>query len=215
MNKKNYNFPHIKATKRSLLMRKVGEDNGINDADHVVCIVKNGKKIYCPYYSAWKGMLKRVYSKKYQAKHHTYIGTTVCKEWHTFSIFKKWMEAQDWRGNNLDKDVLFPRNKHYSAETCVFISYSLNNLLSGQYSKNTEFPQGVSYVKSRNKYLAQISINYKTINLGRYNTIIEASKAYIKAKLIEINRHIDMQVDQRIIDGLYRHIKILTVKETV
>ena len=39
-------------------------------------------------------------------------------------------------------------------------------------------PVGVSYDKKRNKWLSQIYLNKKKINLGRFNTIEEASNAY-------------------------------------
>ena len=39
-------------------------------------------------------------------------------------------------------------------------------------------PIGVCFDKSRNKYIAQITINSKHMNLGRYNTPEEASQAY-------------------------------------
>jgi hypothetical protein len=39
-------------------------------------------------------------------------------------------------------------------------------------------PIGVCFDKSRNKYMAQITINNKHKNLGRYNTPEEASQAY-------------------------------------
>ena len=102
---------------------------GINDADYVVQKWEtigyvNGKQKQkliwiCPYYSAWKSMLKRCYSSKYQDKRPTYKGCSVSDEWLTFSVFKVWMEKQDWEGKQLDKDLLFEGNKIYSADTCV------------------------------------------------------------------------------------------------
>ncbi len=38
-------------------------------------------------------------------------------------------------------------------------------------------------VKDGNKFVAYIRINNKTVNLGRFNTILEASSTYQKAKL--------------------------------
>jgi hypothetical protein len=46
-----------------------------------------------PYYLKWRNMLKRCYDPKTQANSPSYIGVTVCKEWHKFSNFKIWMEA--------------------------------------------------------------------------------------------------------------------------
>ncbi len=43
---------------------------------------------------------------------------------------------------------------------------------------------GTCYDKQRNKYSAQITVDYKNIALGRYTTELEAHKAYLKAKEI-------------------------------
>lgn len=44
--------------------------------------------------------------------------------------------------------------------------------------------KGYYYWKSRNKYVAQIMINYKKIHLGVFDNEYEAKKAYIEAKKI-------------------------------
>jgi hypothetical protein len=42
--------------------------------------------------------------------------------------------------------------------------------------------RGVCYDKRRNKWFSQITVNYKKISLGRFNTIEEASQKYLDAK---------------------------------
>lgn len=42
---------------------------------------------------------------------------------------------------------------------------------------------GVSFCRSRNKWLAQIGVNGKTINLGRYDSLIDAVAARIRADI--------------------------------
>jgi hypothetical protein len=42
--------------------------------------------------------------------------------------------------------------------------------------------KGYTYCKSRNKYVAQIMVDYKHIFLGRFNTKEEAIKVYLEAK---------------------------------
>lgn len=105
----------------------------INDADYKVRDNKwiNGKSVYvdkCKIYSFWASMLGRCYSEKFKDKQPTYHGCHVAKEWHLFSNFKAWMAAQDWQGNELDKDLL-GNGKIYSPDTCCFISKSLNNFI--------------------------------------------------------------------------------------
>ena len=48
---------------------------------------------------------------------------------------------------------------------------------------NTSGYKGVSWDKSRNKWLVSITVNYKKIHLGRYIDIKEAAKAYNNAVL--------------------------------
>ncbi len=111
---------------------------GTNDADYVVrqfeTIVVDGKQQQkrvrmCSFYRAWSGMLRRGYSAQYKEKHPTYKDVTVCKEWHLFSNFKKWMEEQPWEGMCLDKDLLVKGNKEYSPSTCAFVPNRVNTLL--------------------------------------------------------------------------------------
>lgn len=99
---------------------------GINDADYDTCV--NGS--VCPYYRKWADLLRRCYSKRFLEKRSSYKGCTVCKEWHTFSNFKRWMEKQDWEGKVLDKDLLSGDDKIYSPDTCVFLPSKINNFLS-------------------------------------------------------------------------------------
>lgn len=102
---------------------------GINDADYPVStyIFENGKKIQklCPFYAKWKDMLRRCYSSSY----HRANSGFVIEDWHRFSVFKAWMEKQDWEGNQLDKDILVVGNKLYSPETCAFIPKRINMLI--------------------------------------------------------------------------------------
>ena len=84
---------------------------GLNDANYTVNPVVSGKSYLCSIYSRWQGMLERCYSKKYQVLSKTYSECTVCEEWLTFSNFKTWMEQQDWKGKQLDKDIIKKGNK--------------------------------------------------------------------------------------------------------
>jgi hypothetical protein len=41
-------------------------------------------------YKVWTDMLKRVYSKKYHEIKPTYIGISLCEEWHNYQNFAEW-----------------------------------------------------------------------------------------------------------------------------
>jgi hypothetical protein len=88
--------------------RKKVSGKGINDMP--IGFTKN--KIYL----LWKGMLRRCYSSVHQRTHPSYIGASVCEEWLTLSNFVAWVESQDMEGKELDKDILCPGNKRYTAK---------------------------------------------------------------------------------------------------
>ena len=138
---------------------------GINDADYVVQRKetigyvggKRKRKLiwYCRYYSAWEHMLARCYSARWQEKYPTYAGCAVATEWLTFSNFKAWMEKQNWKGGQLDKDLLFEGNKLYSAETCVFVTQALNKFANERGNDRGEWLLGVNLDKRRCKFQAR------------------------------------------------------------
>lgn len=191
--------------------RKLVHGIGINDADYAVQPTVNGKQIKCPFYERWKEMLKRGYDPKYHKKNPTYIGVTVCEEWHYFMNFRKWMKKQNWEGLELDKDILYPNNKIYSPEMCVFVSTELNNLLTNSAAARGEYPQGVCLAKYCQKFRATINIHGKQTHIGYYNTSQEAYQAYLNAKISHIKTFYP-QVSPKIKQGLERHVELM-IKE--
>ena len=179
-------FPHYPVNARSLAKRKPIFGIGINDADYLTQPKINGKKVFCPFYARWMGMLGRCYSDAYHEKMPTYIGCTVVDEWLTFSVFRRWMDRQPWEGSQLDKDILIPGNKIYSAEACVFVSGEVNSLLLGRGARRGEYPQGVSLCRDTGRYLAGLMKYGKGNNLGRFDTPEEASEVYKAAKSAHI-----------------------------
>lgn len=172
---------------------------GINDANYKVNI--NGD--ICPYYRKWADMLKRCYSDKFQSTRPKYIGCTVCDEWLTFSNFKIWMIKQDWQGKHLDKDLLSLGNKVYSPDTCYFITSEINSLLCGIEKK------GCSFDKSRNKYIAKVSVSGRTVNLGRYKTEQEANEAHKIAKKDILIAAAKEQTDHRVKLALEKRARLI------
>ena len=60
-----------------------------------------------------------------------------------------------------------------------------NNLRNGTIRKNNKTGvKGVSYCKKRKKFVATIKVNYKTINLGRYDTLEEAKEKRKEAEIL-------------------------------
>jgi len=159
--------------------RKLVFGVGINDADYTTQYKNDeGKSVSCPYYRRWASILTRCYSKNHQAKYPTYIGCCISLEWIKFSNFKAWMIKQEWRGLDLDKDLLYQDNKMYSAETCIFIPQWLNSLTIDGAAGRGEFPIGVYYRKDNGKYRATCKVNGKLKHLGYFGTPEEAAAAY-------------------------------------
>lgn len=93
-------------------------------------------------YQIWLGMMKRCYSDKFQIRHPTYIGCTVCEDWHNFQNFAEWFDLNYIDGFELDKDIRIDGNKIYSPETCLFVSHSDNIIKAKAKTYNFLNPNG-------------------------------------------------------------------------
>lgn len=186
---------------------------GINDADYKVykssSEIVDGKRVRkvewrCPVYVTWTSMLARCYSDKVQSKSPTYKGCTVCDEWLTFSNFRAWMIKQDYRGKELDKDLLFKGNKVYSPETCVFVSRMVNLFMGDHGAKRGKYLIGVSWNKAKGKFVAQCCNPFlnKQENLGYFDTEKEAHEAWLKRKLELAHLLAAEQTDERVAKAL-------------
>lgn len=187
---------------------------GINDAEYVVQKWEtigyvNGKRKRrlvwrCPYYQTWKSMFERCYSVKYQERKPTYKGCIVSKEWLTFSNFRSWMEKQDWEGMQLDKDLLLEGNKVYSAETCVFVSSTVNKFTNNNGAKRGEWLIGVYWDKGAGKFrsLCCNPFTNKQENLGLFKCELEAHKTWLRRKLELAHELATIQADPRVAKAL-------------
>ena len=118
---------------------------GVNDADYQVRKKVNGESILCVFYKTWANMLTRCYNSKFHLKNKTYIGCSVCTEWHLFSNFKSWMETQNWQGRELHKDLLIKGNKVYSPQTCAFVDSMTNSFFLDCSASRGAWPIGVNF----------------------------------------------------------------------
>ena len=195
-------------------IRKLIYGVGVNDADYVVQKYEtigyvNGKRKQkliwiCPFYKTWTNMLKRCYSVKTQERQPTYKGCSVSDEWLTFSMFKNWMEKQDWQDNQLDKDLLFEGNKVYGSDTCVFVSGMVNGFTTDSGATRGEWSIGVYWNKGTNKFKSQCRNPFtkKTEYLGLFTCEQEAHQAWLKRKLELAKELAAIQTDPRIAEAL-------------
>ena len=198
---------------KKLSTRKLVYGVGINDADYVVqkkeTIEVNGKQKrrlvwICPYYQVWKSMLERCYSAKCQEKHPTYKGCSVSEEWLRFSVFKSWMEKQDFEGKQLDKDLLFEGNKVYSDKTCVFVTSVVNLFTIDRGNGRGEWLIGVYLHKQGGKFVSMCSNPFtkKQEYLGLFTSELEAHQAWLKRKLELAHLLASEQTDSRVAKAL-------------
>lgn len=187
---------------------------GIKDNDYPLVKKKlvNGKWVIvwvCPFYAKWKDMLMRCYSEKYLSKHTSYVGCSVCEEWLTFSSFKNWMEKQEYKGKQLDKDLLFVNNKVYSPITCVFVDPLLNSFIIND--KCGAGYVGANWHKRDKVYGSNISNPFsgKLEFLGNFKTAHEAHCSWVvrKNQLVEeLITHLNIE-DEAIINALRSRYK--------
>lgn len=175
-------FKEVPANKSSISTRKLLCGVGVNDSNYKTSMIIDGKTLRCPYYKRWQSMIVRCYSKEFAARRPTYSECYVCDEWLIFSNFKKWMEKQNWKGMDLDKDVLYQGNKVYGPSTCIFISPQLNLLLGNSKKSRGKYPQGVSFHKQTGKFRAALSVDGKNTHIGLFDSEGEAYSAYKKEK---------------------------------
>lgn len=163
---------------------------GINDADYPVRTNVNGLYQLCPFYSVWKGMLKRCYCTSKKSSHVTYENITVSNEWLRFSNFREWMIQRDWKGKQLDKDLLCNGSNLYSEKSCIFISKAVNVFLNMNQRTNSPYLGGVS-LSSSGKFTARGKEFGKSVYLGSFDSEIAAHRKYINHKLGMIDKITD------------------------
>lgn len=183
---------------------------GINDARYRTQYKDTDNKIIrCPFYDRWSNMLRRCYSQKYHITFPSYIGCEVCEEWLIFSNFKSWMQSQDWKGRELDKDLL-SNSRVYSPETCVFVSKAVNYALYSERPSNNGLPLGVS--PSYNKYqkFPYFRARSGKIWIGSFTDPMEAHKSWQNYIINKFQNLVEEQVDNRVIEALNSIINSIT-----
>ena len=177
---------------------------GINDADYSVNPNIDGKRVMCPYYNTWRHMIVRCYmddAKRRPGLETPYIGCSVVEEWHKFSVFKSWMETQDWRNKCLDKDLKVYGNKVYGPDTCIFITQDLNKLISEGRASSYGLKKGLTL--DHGKYRARIRKYGKLYQIGNFDNEDDAHAAWVTARkeyLQEVAENSNQEIKKMILN---------------
>lgn len=157
-------------------------------------------------YHIWLGMLKRGYDLDFKKRNPSYTNCTVCKEWKNFDSFHKWYNEHYIEGYHLDKDILVKGNREYSPDKCCFVPASINSLFVKPYNRDKSLPIGI---KLRNgKFLARITKDKKTYQIGSYDNPLTAFNAYKIEKERYIKEVADKwkdKLDPKVYQALYNY----------
>lgn len=182
---------------------------GINDANYSTQIRYSGERLICPAYSAWADMIRRGHCNKFKSNNKSYVGVSVCEEWHRFSNFRKWWIENQVDGWQIDKDILSDK-KEYSPDLCVFVPQWLNLFTSTKAAGRGLFPLGVHFNIYHNSYQAKCKHPFGMYeHLGYFKTQDVAHEAWLSRKLeiaLELKPKMD-EIDERIYHGVVRIIK--------
>ena len=204
------NYP---TTTMSITKRKPRYGVGVNDASYVTKPTVNGVRLLDPAYRAWAGMLNRAYDPKYHARYPTYVGVTVCEEWHSFSAFRTWWLDHYRDDGHMDKDLLVVGNREYSPWSCLYVPQWINTFTTDSGASRGEFPIGVCLHKQTGRYRSQCHnpITGKDHSIGYFTSPEEAHEAWLNYKLAladQLKPDMDT-IDQRIYPNVVTIIKAL------
>ncbi len=141
-------------------------------------------------YKIWYAMFERCYKASVQRKHPSYVGCSVSEDWHNYQNFAEFYEnhAHRYEGWELDKDILICDNRVYSKETCCFVPKEINNMFQMGRKSESGFT-GVYFESSSQKYIATAPDETASKrNLGRFDTVQEASRVRTAYKDAYIRR---------------------------
>ncbi len=139
------------------------------------CSPRNGSRAL---YNCWKSMRSRCYNHEDQSyKGYGERGIKICSTWfNDVKEFCDWSKANGWReGLQIDRK---DNDKGYYPENCRFVT-PLKNANNQRLLRTTNKSgyRGVSWRRTHGKWHSYINYNWKRVNVGYFNSSIEAAKA--------------------------------------
>lgn len=130
-------------------------------------------------YKVWAGIKQRCTNKNEVCyKHYGGRGINYCDEWKNFKPFMEWALANGYK-DHLTIDRI-KGNLGYSPDNCRWVTRKIQAINQKTQTNSLRCP-GVRKTKNGH-FQARISVNGKSMVIGTFKTIKEASKAYQKAK---------------------------------
>ena len=129
------------------------------------------------FYQTWYGMLQRcTNSIREDYKYYGARGVVVCGEWLDVRNFVAWAEKTYPNIEDATLDRI-DNNKGYSPENCRWVDKTTQVLNRRIMKNNKSGYVGVIWNKRGRKWIANIGVNNKLINIGSFPTIEEAVQA--------------------------------------
>ena len=132
---------------------------------------------YNKFYNTWNNMIQRCSNPNNKDYiHYGARGIIVCEEWMNIRNFVDWTEAThpNIEGVSLDR---IDNDKGYSPENCTWSDKTAQILNQRIRKDNTSGFVGVRWHIRDKRWIANIGVNNKLINLGSFPTIEEAVQA--------------------------------------
>lgn len=105
----------------------------------------------------------------------------VCAEWHIYSKFLAWYEANYIHGNHMNLYIMMNESLEIGPSTCTYVPRNINNFMAKRSSKYEGILVGVQKLQN-GKYSSQISIDGVRKTIGVYETEQLATSAYYTSK---------------------------------
>lgn len=144
---------------------------------HRELMTKHGhtKSRKTPEYSSWNNIKGRILCENHR-DYPSYggRGLKIHEPWKIFENFLADMGPSPGRGYSVERlDV----NRGYFPDNCVWATQEVQTRNQRRRKNNTSGVNGVYFDKKRNKWAASISLKWKTIHIGRFDTIEQAAAA--------------------------------------
>ena len=131
-------------------------------------------------YTVWANIKRRTLNSK--NKHYNDYGgrgITICDEWkNDFMPFYNWAMLNGYEENKGLSIDRIDNDGNYEPNNCRWTTKTIQSRNIRIAKNNTSGYRGVSYIKIRGDYRAQIRVNLKKIHLGYFQTAVEAGVVY-------------------------------------